>query len=74
MEIHKLINSNKEEMLEQWKESVIVPIYKKDSKTDCSNYHVISLLSTSYKILSNILLLLLSPYVNEILLVHQHEL
>jgi hypothetical protein len=39
-EIHKLINSvwNKEELPEQWKESVIVPIYKKDDKTDCSNY------------------------------------
>jgi len=23
---------------EEWKESVIVPIYKKGDKTDCSNY------------------------------------
>jgi hypothetical protein len=43
-EIHKLINSiwNKEELPEQWKESIIVPIYKKGDKTDCSNieaYH-----------------------------------
>jgi hypothetical protein len=39
-EIHKLINSiwNKEELPEQWKKSIIVPIYKKDDKTDCSNY------------------------------------
>jgi hypothetical protein len=39
-EIHKLINCiwNKEELPEQWKESVIVPIYKKGDKTDCSNY------------------------------------
>jgi hypothetical protein len=39
-EIHKLFNSiwNKEELSEQWKESVIVPIYKKGDKTDCSNY------------------------------------
>jgi hypothetical protein len=31
-EIHKLINFiwNKEELPEQWKESIIVPIYKKD--------------------------------------------
>jgi hypothetical protein len=57
-EIHKLINCiwNKEELPEQWKESFIVPIYKKGDKTDCSNYRGISLLSTSYKILSNILL------------------
>jgi hypothetical protein len=35
-EIHKLVNSiwNKEELPEQWKESIIVPIYKKGDKTD----------------------------------------
>ena len=57
-EIHKLINSiwNKEELPEEWKESIIVPIYKKGNKTDCSNYRGISLLQTTYKILSNILL------------------
>jgi hypothetical protein len=33
--IHKLINSmwNKEELPDQWKESIIVPIYKKSDKT-----------------------------------------
>jgi hypothetical protein len=62
-EIHKLINCiwNKEELPEQWKESIIVPIYKKGDKTECSNYRGISLLSTSYKILSNILLSTLTP-------------
>ena len=35
-DIHKLIISiwNKEELREEWKESVIVPIYKKGDKTD----------------------------------------
>jgi hypothetical protein len=53
-EIHKIINCiwNKEELPEQWKESIIVLIYRKGDKTDCSNYRGISLLSTSYKILS----------------------
>jgi hypothetical protein len=39
-EIHKLINSvwNKEELPKQWKDPIIVPIYKKGDKTDCSNY------------------------------------
>jgi hypothetical protein len=67
--IHKLINSvwNKEELPDQWKESIIVPIYKKGDKTDCNNYRGISLLSTSYKILSNILLSKLVPYIDEII-------
>jgi hypothetical protein len=54
-EIHKLIISiwNKEELPEEWKESIIVPVYKKG---DCSSYRGISLLPTTYKILSNILL------------------
>jgi hypothetical protein len=39
-EIHKLINCiwNEEELPEQWKESIFVPIYKKGDRTDCSNY------------------------------------
>jgi hypothetical protein len=48
-EIHKLINCvcNKKELSEEWKESIIVPIYKKGDKTDCSNYRGTSLLSNS---------------------------
>jgi hypothetical protein len=47
---------NKEELHNQWKYSIVVPIYKKGDKNDCSNYRGISLLSTSYTILLNILL------------------
>jgi hypothetical protein len=38
-EIYKFINSiwNKEELPEQWKESIVVPVYMKGDKTDCSN-------------------------------------
>ena len=65
---HKLIYSicNEEELLEEWKES-IVPIYKKGDKTDCSQYRGVSLLSTTYKVLSNILLSRLTPYADEII-------
>jgi hypothetical protein len=36
--IHNLINSvwNKEELPDQWKESIIVPIHNKGAKTDCN--------------------------------------
>ena len=44
-----------------------MPIYKKGDKTDCSNYRGISLLSTMYKILSNILLSRLTQYAEEII-------
>jgi hypothetical protein len=39
-EINKLINSvwNKEELPEEWKESVILPICRKGDITDFSNY------------------------------------
>jgi hypothetical protein len=67
--ILKLIKSiwNKEELPDQWKESIIVPVHEKGDKTVCSNYWVISFLSTSNKILSNILLSKLSPHINEII-------
>jgi hypothetical protein len=72
-EIHRLICSiwNKEELPQQWEESIIVSIYKKGDKTDCNNYRGISLLSTAYKILSNILLERLTQYVNETVGDHQ---
>jgi hypothetical protein len=45
--IHKLINSvwNMEELTDQWKESNIVAIHKRGDKTDCNNYHRISLIN-----------------------------
>jgi hypothetical protein len=72
-EMHTLIISiwNKEELPEEWKESVIVPIYEKGDKTDCSNYRGTSLLSATYKILSNILFSRLTPYAEEIIGDHQ---
>jgi hypothetical protein len=30
---------NKEELPDQLKESIIVPVHKKSDKTDCNNYH-----------------------------------
>jgi hypothetical protein len=65
-EIHRLICCiwNKDELPQQWKESINLPIGKKGDKTDCNNYREIFLLSTAYKIFSLILLPRLTPYVN----------
>jgi hypothetical protein len=51
---------------ERYKQLIIVPIYKKGDKTDFRNYRDISHLSTTYKILSNILLARLTQYAEEV--------
>jgi hypothetical protein len=57
--IHKIINSvwNKEGLSNQWKESVVVPIYEKGDKSDCNECRGMSLLSSSYTVFFSILLL-----------------
>ena len=59
------------ELPEEWKESIIVPIYKKGNKIDCSNYRSISFLPNTLEILCNILLSNLTPYAEEIIGDHQ---
>jgi len=73
LETHKLITSiwKEEELPEEWKELIVVPFRKKGDKTDCNNYRGISLLPTTYKILSSVLLSRLIPYVKEIIGDHQ---
>jgi hypothetical protein len=68
-EIQKVINYtwNTEELHDQWKESIIVPIHRNYDKCDCSNYRGISLLSTC-KILSS---LRLSQCIDELIWDHQ---
>lgn len=46
---------NGEDIPEQWKESIIVTIYKEGDITKCPNYRLISRLCHSYKILAKIL-------------------
>jgi hypothetical protein len=64
--IRKLISFiwNKEELPDQWKESVIYLFTRRAIKLT-SNYRGTSLLSTLYKILSNVFLLRLNPYTDE---------
>jgi hypothetical protein len=55
--IHKLINSvwNKEELSDQWKESIIVPVHKKGNKTVIIivGYHCYQLHTKFYQISSS---------------------
>jgi hypothetical protein len=62
---------NKEELPDKWIESVVLPIYEKCDETDCSNYRGMSLLSASYKVLSNILHFRPIPYADEIVVDNQ---
>jgi hypothetical protein len=57
-EIHKPFISiwNKQQLPEDSRESITVPINTKEDKTDCSNCKDISLFPTMYNILSDILL------------------
>ena len=67
-EIHQLISVwNKEKLLEERKELIIVPMHKKGEKTDCSSYRSMSLLAAMYQILSSILPSRLIPYAEEII-------
>ena len=67
-EIHKLtVSIFNKEVPEEWKESNIVPIYKKVDKRDGSNYRGISLLPSIFKVLTTVLLSRLTPYAEEIL-------
>jgi hypothetical protein len=54
-ENHKCINSiwNKEELPQQWKESVVVPTYKRTTEMT-NSYRGISLIPPSYKIIFSI--------------------
>jgi hypothetical protein len=51
---------------EQWKQLIVVLVYEEGDKTDFRNYRDVSILSTTYKILSNVLLERLTPYTEEI--------
>ncbi|KAL1452545.1 hypothetical protein WDU94_006766 [Cyamophila willieti] len=71
--IHNLITTvwRTEFLPQEWNEAVVVPLHKKGDKLECNNYRGISLLNTTYKILSKIILNRLKEYENEIIGEHQ---
>lgn len=56
---------NTEQMLNEWKEGIICPIFKKENKKDCNNYRAISLLNTTYKRFTTILYKRISKYAEQ---------
>jgi len=50
---------------QQWKESIIVPIYKDRDKIRCSNYTGISILPTTYVFAFSILVSRLTPHAGD---------
>src|SRR5574341_792127 len=49
---------------QDWKRSVFIPIPKKDNAKECSNYHIIALISHTSKVMLKILQARLQQYVN----------
>jgi len=45
-----------ERIPEEWKETIIVPIYKKGDRYRCENYRGIASGNAAYKVLANIIL------------------
>ena len=55
--IHKICQAilNGADIPNDWKETTIIPIYKKGDATKCENYRPIGLLPHAYKVLAKIL-------------------
>ena len=49
---------------QDWKRSVFIPISKKGNAKECSNYHIIALISHASKVILKILQVRLQQYVN----------
>ena len=53
-----------EQWPQDWKRSVFTPIPKKNNAKECSNYHIIALISHTSKVILKILQARLQQYVN----------
>jgi hypothetical protein len=56
----------KERIPEEWKETIIVPIHKRGDRDKCENYRGIAVGNADYKILSNIILGKIKPYIEKV--------
>ena len=66
--IYELVRQiwEEERKLEEWKETIMVPIHKRGDRERCEDYWGIALGSAAYKILSNITLGKIKPYIDKV--------
>jgi hypothetical protein len=58
----------KEERIpEEWKETIMVPKHKRGDRGTCENYRGIALRNAAYKVLSNIILGKVKPYIEKVM-------
>ena len=50
---------------QDWKRSILIPISKKVNVKECSNYHIVALISHASKVMLKILQARLQHYVNQ---------
>jgi len=67
--IYELVRQIQEEerVCEEWKETIIVPIHKRGDRDRCENYRGMALGNAAYKILSNIILGKIKPYIEKVM-------
>ena len=66
--IYELVRQigEEERIPQEWNKTIIVPIYKKGDRDRCDNYRGIPLGNAAYKILANIILGKIKPYIEKI--------
>ena len=61
-----------ERIPEEWKKTIIFPIHKRGDRDRCENYRGIALGNAAYKILSNVILGKIKPYIEKVMRDYQN--
>ena len=65
--LHSIYQQNwkTQQLLQEWKRSVFIPISQKDNANECSNYHTIALISHGNRVMLKTLQARLQHYMNQ---------
>ena len=65
--LHSICQQNwkTQQLLQEWKRSVFIPISQKDNTNECSNYHTIALISHGSRVMLKTLQARLQQYMNQ---------